>query len=113
MASHSFGEIITLDFPYSHHRSGKKRPAMIVAQDAEGDIVVARITSRPKSLPSDLFLQDWNKAGLNTPSYLRLSKIVTIVEEDILSSIGHLSESDRSNAYEANIQFARSHRDEK
>lgn len=110
MAHHSFGEVITLDFPYSHHRSGKKRPALIISQDGEGDIVVARITSKPKSLPSDLFQQDWNAAGLNAPSYLRLSKLVTIEEADILSIIGKLSSTDRERALEANIDFARSHR---
>jgi mRNA interferase MazF len=106
---HVFGEVITLDFPYSHHRSGKKRPAMILVQDGEGDIIVARITSKPKSLASDIFLQDWKEAGLNAPSYLRLSKVVTIEETDILSSIGRLSERDRSRAFETNIEFAQSH----
>ena len=110
MTRHSFGEIITLDFPYSNHRSGKKRPAMIVAQDAEGDIIVARITSKPKTLPSDVFLREWKVAGLNVPSYLRLSKVVTIEEMDILSIIGRLSEEDRSRALEANVEFSQSHR---
>ena len=57
MTNHAFGEIITLDFPYSHHRSGKKRPAMIVAQDAEGDIVVANTKklSIPPQKPLDFF----------------------------------------------------------
>ncbi len=109
MARHSFGEIITLDFPYSHHRSGKKRPAMIIAQDLEGDLIVARITSKSKSLPSDVFLRNWKKAGLNVPSYLRLSKVVTIEEVDILSMVGRLSEDDRSRALETNIAFAQSH----
>jgi mRNA-degrading endonuclease toxin of MazEF toxin-antitoxin module len=110
MSIYSFGDIITLDFPYSHHRSGKKRPAMIVAQDGEGDMVVARITSKVKMLPTDISIRDWSASGLNVPSYLRLSKIVTIEEGDVLSHIGKLSEFDRTQAIEANIRFAVSHR---
>ena len=110
MAEHSFGEIITVDFPYSNYRSGKKRPAMILAQDLEGDIIIARITSKLKSLDTDISLRDWKRAGLNVPSYLRLSKVVTIEESDILSHVGSLSEFDRSKAMEANIKFAQSHR---
>ena len=82
---------------------------MIVVQDAEGDIIIARITSKAKSLPSDIPIRAWKAAGLNVPSYLRLSKLVTIEEVDILSRVGHLSEYDRSTAYEANIKFAQSH----
>ncbi|SRR5581483_5201077 len=108
MAKHSFGEVITLDFPYSHYRWGKKRPAMVLAQDAEGDILEARITSKPKFLPTDVFLAEWKAAGLNTPSYLRLSKVITIEEGDILSIVGSLSDADRFKALEANIAFARS-----
>src|SRR5438046_1767053 len=112
MATHSFGEIITVDFPYSNYRSGKKRPAMILAQDGEGDIVIARITSKPKSLQTDIPIRDWKAAGLNVPSYLRLSKVVTIEESDILGYIGRLSDTDQATAFEANLRFAQSHKSE-
>lgn len=59
-------------------------------------------------IPCTIRTNDWQSAGLNAPSYLRLSKLVTIEEADMLSVIGVLSESDRSRAFEANIRFARS-----
>ena len=109
MAEYQFGDVVTLDFPYSNFRSGKKRPAMVIAQDAEGDLIVARITSKPKDLSTDISIRDWQNAGLNVPSYVRLSKLVTIEPSDVLSRPGRLTLEDRKSGYSANRSFAESH----
>jgi mRNA-degrading endonuclease toxin of MazEF toxin-antitoxin module len=110
MTEYHFGDIITLDFPFSHQRSGKKRPALVICMDPDKDLLVARITSKPKPLQSDVTIRDWQEAGLNVPSFVRLSKLTTIELTDVLSFVGRLSDFDREQVFNLNVNFARSHK---
>lgn len=41
-----FGEIVLLRFPFTDEKKFKKRPALMLIDTVDGDIVVCRITSR-------------------------------------------------------------------
>ncbi len=69
----------------------KKRPALVIIDANDGDVVVARITSRIVNTDFDVIINDWRVAGLLTPSIVRLHKIVTLELSLVNRKIGELS----------------------
>ncbi len=43
-----FGEIVLIRFPFSDSSEAKKRPALILKDTEDGDVIVNRITSKIK-----------------------------------------------------------------
>src|SRR5271156_5474957 len=75
------GDVIVVPFPYSDRLAQKRRPALVVSNEklhALGLIWAVMITSaKNSSHPSDFALADLARAGLNSPSTARPSKIVS------------------------------------
>ncbi|MCK4811611.1 MAG: type II toxin-antitoxin system PemK/MazF family toxin [Methanosarcinales archaeon] len=46
MRNYQIGEIVLLAFPYADQRGVKRRPALVLLDAGNGDVVVARVTSR-------------------------------------------------------------------
>jgi mRNA interferase MazF len=73
------------------------RPAIVVSvpeyEQNTGDIIVAQVTSRQHSLPTDYALQDWQFAGLLRPSVVRV-KLATINAALVQFRTGRLSDRD-------------------
>lgn len=74
----NFGDIVLLNFPYTNGEKSKKRPAMIIRDFDDGDIVVVRITSQFHKTEFDFEIEKWKEAGLRLPSIIRLHKIATL-----------------------------------
>lgn len=93
-------EVVVVPFPFSDKKSTKRRPALVVSSEEYQaklrHVVLAMITS---SLNSEWFLdveiEDLRKAGLKTPSKVRM-KIFTLDDKLILKSIGRLEGKDLS-----------------
>jgi mRNA interferase MazF len=49
----NFGDIVLLKFPFTDGKSFKKRPALIINDIDDGDIIVCRITSQIYETPLD------------------------------------------------------------
>ena len=94
-----------LDYPYSERRVSKRRPAIVLIQDRDRDILVARITSKIYEGLSEVVLGDWHEAGLNVPSSVRLTKLAIVGELDVIRSVGKLTEDDRSHVISALKRF--------
>jgi mRNA interferase MazF len=105
MDSYRFGDVVLVDFPFSDRNSEKRRPGLVLAQDPHGDLLVARITSKNPEIPTDITLRDWEAAGLNIPSNVRLLKLATIHQSHVLRRVGSVSSSDRSMAVTALQKF--------
>ncbi len=73
-----FGEIVLLKFPFTDGDKSKKRPALILLDSNDGDIVVCRITSKLYNSDYDFRIENWEKARLKLPSVIRLHKIATL-----------------------------------
>ena len=58
-----------------------------------GDVVIAAITSYPPRLTTDYALADWQAAGLQSLSTVRML-LATVSETRIVHTIGQLSDSD-------------------
>ncbi len=88
-----FGEIVLLKFPYTNDNKFKKRPALILADTVDGDIIVCRITSRLYNTEFDFEVKYWKESGLILPSVVRLHKIASLEKSTVEKIIGVLNES--------------------
>ncbi len=96
MPSYSFGEIVILPFSYSDLRDSKRRPALVILDSEDGDVLVAKITSKKIESLFDLPIQEWKSAGLNAPSFIRIHKLLAIESDHVVRRIGKLVELDRT-----------------
>ena len=74
----NFGDIILLKFPFTDGKTNKKRPALIINDFDDGDVIVCRITSQIYKTNYDILIEDWKKSGLKLPSVIRVHKIATL-----------------------------------
>ena len=79
------GNIVLLKFPFSDGLSYKRRPALVLKDLEDGDIIVCRITSKIYKSKYDIYLDDWLKYGLKIPSVVRVHKIATL-EKNMVDS---------------------------
>ena len=56
--NYKFGEIVLIAFPFTSGVGSKKRPALVLYDADDPDILVARITSQPVFEKDDLVLTD-------------------------------------------------------
>jgi len=90
-----FGDIVLLNFPFSSFAESKKRPAFVIKDTEDGDVIVCHITSKIYSETYDYFIQRWENLGLKLPSVIRLHKIATLEKKLVFKLINSV------NIYEA------------
>ena len=78
MKKYNFGDIVLLKFPFTDGITFKKRPAIIIKDTKDGDVVVARITSQLINTEFDVFIENWRESGLKLPSVIRLHKLASL-----------------------------------
>jgi len=86
MKKYNFGDIVLLKFPFTDGITFKKRPAIIIKDTKDGDVVVARITSQLINTEFDVFIENWRESGLKLPSVIRLHKLASL-EKNIIDAI--------------------------
>ena len=74
----NFGDVVLLRFPFTDGKTYKRRPALIINDFNDGDIIVCRITSQNFNSQNDVYLTNWKKSGLKLPSTVRVHKIATM-----------------------------------
>ena len=90
MTRYEPGEIVLLAFPFSDQKGRKQRPALVVIDTGDADLVVARITTQPQLSRFDVPLNDWQVAGLLAASVVRLHKLATIEKTLVARTLGHV-----------------------
>ena len=75
-----------MKFPFTDGITFKKRPAIIIKDTKDGDVVVARITSQLINTEFDVFIENWRESGLKLPSVIRLHKLASL-EKNIIDAI--------------------------
>jgi mRNA interferase MazF len=88
-----FGDIVLLKFPFTDNTTHKRRPALIINDYNDGDIIVCRITSQIYTSRNDIFINDWEKAGLKKPSVVRIHKIATLDKGLVERIMGKINDS--------------------
>lgn len=89
-----FGDIVLIAFPYSNNEGSKKRPALVLLDVGDDDVLLARVTSQYADTDFDVQITAWQEAGLLVPSYIRLHKLATLETILIDRRLGHLSPND-------------------
>ncbi len=93
------GDVVTLVDPVAG--GGVPRPALILADTGDDDVVVARITTHQTRDPFDVSLNDLSHARLNRPSVVRPHKLATIQRNRVNRKIGTLSDADLGRVQES------------
>ena len=86
------GSIVLLKFPFTDNMNYKRRPALVIKDLEDGDILVCRITSKIYKSKYDIYLNDWLKFGLKLPSVIRIHKMATLEKDMIESIMGQIDE---------------------
>ena len=94
MTSYEFGEIVLIAFPQTGKRAKKKRPALVILDTGDADLVVAPITTVRRSGPGDRRLRSWSQAGLLRPSWVRLAKVACLEKRTVSRRLGRAATED-------------------
>jgi mRNA interferase MazF len=84
-----------VDFPFTVSGPGKPRPALVILDTGDADVVLARVPSQPHSTPFDVPISGWQQAGLLAPSTVRLHKLATLAKNRVRRRLGALVGNDR------------------
>ncbi len=89
------GDLVLVQFPYAGSTQTKQRPALVVLDTGDADVVVARVTTQPYQTPNDVAIADWQGAGLLAPSVVRAHKLATLEKALVRRRLGILQSVDR------------------
>jgi mRNA interferase MazF len=93
MTTLSRGSVVLVPFPFTDLPVVKRRPAVVVSSNeynrATGDVIIAQITSKVRSLPrpGDHLVGDWKAAGLLLPSLVR-ARMTTLHASIVIKVLG-------------------------
>ena len=88
MTSYNFGDIVLIGFPHTDLQGISKRPAIVLYDSGDQDVLLARITTQEYTTETDYRILDWQKSGLLAESYIRLGKQATIEKRYIVKQLG-------------------------
>ncbi|HEY3874063.1 MAG TPA: type II toxin-antitoxin system PemK/MazF family toxin, partial [Candidatus Kapabacteria bacterium] len=88
--------------------SSKRRPALVLTHDLEDDIVLSRITSKPRESDTDARLMDWKISKLLFPSTVCVAKLATLSNKLVEGKMGELTEADKREVLKSLISFINS-----
>jgi mRNA interferase MazF len=88
----NFGDIVLLKFPFTDGKNYKRRPALIINDFDDGDIIVCRITSQIYNTPFDVSIDRWKESGLKLPSVIRVHKFATLEKDLVEATIGKIDD---------------------
>ena len=96
MTPYEFGEILLMSsFFYSDGSGFKKRPALVLVDHGDQDILVARVTSEEPRSDEDMPILRWKESGLLLPSTARLSKMASLSKSLVVKKLGRLGSPER------------------
>ncbi len=89
------GDIIVVPYPYAEISNVKVRPALVITttKDKYKDILVSPITSvvRGKAGDFEILLQPNKSNNLRAISIIKVDRIVTLKNEDVITILGKIS----------------------
>jgi mRNA interferase MazF len=91
------GDIILVPVPFTDLSSQKRRPVIVISNDAynrrSADVVVAAMTSNPAKVPYSFQVTstDLREGALNRPGTVRVDKIYTLAQSIVVKKFGKVS----------------------
>ena len=99
------GEVVSLELPFTDLEGSKERPALVLLDTGDADIVVARITGEAARDRFDIAVESLEPAGLTIPSIVRVHKLLTVEKRLVQQRRGILAESDWLKVREAAVRL--------
>jgi mRNA interferase MazF len=83
------GEVVVLPFPQTNLHTGKRRPALVVADD----LILCQITSQARSDGYSIALTfgDFDQGRLAVDSYIRPNRLFTVESSVVLYAAGKVT----------------------
>ena len=88
MTPYRFGDIVLIGFPHTDMQGVSKRPAIVIYDSGDQDVLVARVTTHLYATDADYKVVDWQRCGLLAESFVRLGKLATIRKSFIVRQLG-------------------------
>jgi mRNA interferase MazF len=96
MTVYEFGDVVLVDFPQSGSDQPKRRPALIVLDIGDADLLLAPVTTRERTGLGDIGIHEWQECGLLRESWVRLAKVACLEKRNVTRRLGRLSNTDRT-----------------
>jgi len=94
MIRYKFGDVVFSAF-YQTDRNRKQRPALVILNTGDDDIVLAPITTTERKNKGDYKIKNWQQSGLLLDSWVRLTKISCLDKNNIHRKLGTFSTFDK------------------
>jgi len=94
MTKYKFGDIVLVVFSQTDGKK-KQRPALVILDTGDDDIVLAPITTTERKSKGDYKIKNWQQSGLLLDSWVRLAKIACLNKNDIYKTLGTFSINDK------------------
>ena len=110
------GEVVVLPFPQTNLQSGKRRPALVVADLVGDDLVLCQITRKQRSdgYSISLALADFERGRLAVDGFIRSNRLFTVEQSVVLYAAGKIKDeaagSKSKNSPTVRITATRQHR---
>lgn len=98
-APFAFGDVVLVPFPFTSQTASKQRPAVVASNHAYSverpDVVLMAITSQLRPTPAfgEVWLSDWQAAGLLKPSAVK-PVLATFEQRLVIRRLGALQPAD-------------------
>ena len=99
MMNYQPSDMVLILFPYTGGTQTRNRPALVILDTGNSDVVVARVTTQMHQTPFDVSIMDWQGSGLLAPSVVRLHKLATLEKTLIRRPLGRLQPADREQVF--------------
>lgn len=96
MTTSACGDVVLVDVPQSGTSQRQRRPALVVLDIGDADVVLAPITTQARTARGDDALQAWAARGLLRPSWVRLAKLACLEKRDMTRRLGRLRAPDHT-----------------
>ncbi len=84
------GDVVVLPYPFTDSSQTKRRPALIISNQVNEDIIACQITSRSGNNAIALGKEHFEKGNLSAESYIKPFHIFTIKTRRIYYKVGQL-----------------------
>ena len=91
------GDIVLIPIPFTDLSSQKRRPVVVISNDAynrkTSDIIVVAMTSNPEAVDYGFMVtsSDLEKGALNRPGKVRVDKIYTLSQSIVVKTFGRVN----------------------
>lgn len=90
MIDYNLGDIVLIEFPHTDLKHTSKRPAFVLYDSGDQDVLVARVTTQRYFTKTDYNMLKWKERGLLSESYIRLDKLATVEKRYVVKYFGKL-----------------------